>query len=192
MGHGRIKASQASPISAIPSTGHSPRIVYYHFAVPYPWGMADNLTPLERSERMARIGSKNTRPELVVRSLVHNLGYRYRLHRKDLPGKPDLVFPRLNKVMFVHGCFWHRHPEPRCPLARLPKSRLDFWLPKLETNQVRDVHHKMRLIALGWQVHVVWECELRQKEHLKNELRRFLSGELCALSNSSQERGGLD
>ena len=91
----------------------------------------DTLSPKERSERMSRIRGKDTKPELTVRRLVHGMGFRYRLHGKRLPGKPDMVFSARRKVIFVHGCFWHRHPDPGCPLARLPKSKLDFWRTKL-------------------------------------------------------------
>jgi DNA mismatch endonuclease (patch repair protein) len=90
----------------------------------------DTLTPKERSERMSRVRNKDTKPEMQVRRLVSALGYRYRLQYKKVPGRPDLAFPGRRKVIFVHGCFWHRHPEPSCPLARLPKSRLDFWGPR--------------------------------------------------------------
>src|SRR5438105_699388 len=100
--------------------------------------MADTLTPIERSHRMALVHGKNTKPELAVRRLVHAMGLRYSLHRRDLPGTPDLVLTGFNAVIFVHGCFWHRHPSSRCRLARLPKSRVDFWGPKLESNRLRD------------------------------------------------------
>lgn len=136
--------------------------------------MNDTLTPAQRSERMSRIRDVNTRPEMIVRRLIHKMGFRFRLHRKDLPGRPDLVFPRLHKVVFVHGCFWHRHSDPACRLARLPKSRLEFWLPKLEANQARDARNQMALTEAGWQVLVVWECELRDKEQLENKIREFL------------------
>lgn len=136
--------------------------------------MGDTLSPSERSKRMSRIKGKDTAPEMVVRRLIHKMGFRYRLHRKDLPGRPDLVFPRRRKVIFVHGCFWHRHPAPECRLARLPKSRLEFWLPKLEANQSRDTRNQGALFNSGWQVLVVWECELRDKEQLENKLREFL------------------
>ncbi|MFG1225674.1 very short patch repair endonuclease [Xanthobacter wiegelii] len=136
--------------------------------------MNDTLTPAQRSERMSRIRGVNTRPEMIVRRLIHKMGFRFRLHRKDLPGCPDLVFPRLHKVVFVHGCFWHRHSDPACRLARLPKSRLEFWLPKLEANQARDARNQTALTDAGWQVLVVWECELRDKEQLENKIREFL------------------
>jgi len=136
--------------------------------------MTDTLTPAERSERMSRIRSKGTKPEMIVRRLVHGMGYRYRLHRRDLPGIPDLVFPRLKKVIFVHGCFWHRHPDPQCKLARLPKSRLDFWKPKLEANKRRDLENIDKLSDLGWTNLIVWECDIGNKEQLKNKITSFL------------------
>lgn len=102
----------------------------------------DTLTREERSERMSRVRSKNTVPELAVRRLVHALGYRFRLHRRDLPGTPDLAFPGHHKAIFVHGCFWHRHPDPDCKLARMPKSRQEFWKLKLEGNRARDLRNE--------------------------------------------------
>ncbi|MCF8481347.1 MAG: DNA mismatch endonuclease Vsr [Rhodospirillum sp.] len=136
--------------------------------------MTDSLTPAQRSERMGRVKGRDTKPELQVRRLLTELGYRYRLQRKDLPGKPDIAFLGRRKVIFVHGCFWHRHPDPTCPLARLPKSRLDFWLPKLEANRARDLRTQSDLTALGWRFHIVWECEIKDGERLKTTLRRFL------------------
>jgi DNA mismatch endonuclease (patch repair protein) len=147
--------------------------------------MADTLTTAERSRRMSRIRCKDTAPEMTVRRIVHRLGYRYRLHRKDLPGRPDLVFPRLRSVIFVHGCFWHRHPDPNCRLARLPKSRLDFWEPKLTANRGRDLCIQDALTADGWRVLVVWECELRHKEQLENALKNFLE-QSCGQSSFSR------
>lgn len=102
------------------------------------------------------------------------MGYRYRLHGKGLPGKPDLVFRPKRKVMFVHGCFWHRHPDPECPLARMPKSRLDFWKPKLDGNRERDIRTQRKLEDQGWNVMVVWECQLRDREALGARIREFL------------------
>lgn len=136
--------------------------------------MADTLSPVERSQRMKLVRGKNTKPELTVRRLVHAMGYRYALHRRDLPGSPDLVFAPRKKVIFVHGCFWHRHGNPTCHFSRLPKSRLEFWLPKLESNQIRDDKNKRALRALGWKILVVWECQLGNKEHLKNRIVQFL------------------
>jgi DNA mismatch endonuclease, patch repair protein len=134
----------------------------------------DTLTPAERSERMSRVRNKGSRAELFVRSLVHRLGYRFRLHKAGLPGKPDLVFPSRRKVIFVHGCFWHRHPDPACALARLPKSRQEFWVPKLEGNRRRDLRVEDELNSLGWRSLVIWECQLRDRSFLENEIRTFL------------------
>ncbi|WP_175947047.1 very short patch repair endonuclease [Burkholderia pyrrocinia] len=132
----------------------------------------DSLTPEERSERMSRIKGSNTKPELIVRSLIHRMGYRYRLHGKGLPGRPDLVFSKRRKVIFVHGCFWHRHEG--CRLARLPKSRLDFWRPKLEANAERDKAVERRLSELGWKVLTIWECEVKDEVVLTLRVRAFL------------------
>jgi DNA mismatch endonuclease (patch repair protein) len=134
----------------------------------------DNETSAQRSKQMSRIRSKHTEPELLVRRLVHGMGYRYRLHRRDLPGSPDLVFPSRHKVILVHGCFWHRHPDPSCPLTRTPKSRLDFWIPKFEANRQRDLKTKAQLEALGWGIMVVWECQLRHVESIEARVREFL------------------
>ena len=139
--------------------------------------MADTLTPAERSERMGRVRAKDTKPEMVVRRLIHRMGFRYRLHVRELPGCPDLVFPRFRKVLFVHGCFWHRHPESTCKLARLPKSRLDFWRPKLEGNRLRDIENQGALLALGWRFMVIWECEIGDVQALGNKIKMFLEGE---------------
>ena len=119
----------------------------------------DTLSKSERSARMGLIKSRDTKPELILRRLVDMLGYRYRLHEKTLPGRPDLVFPSRHKVIFMHGCFWHRHN--RCQLARLPKSRPEFWLPKLEENKRRDRAIRCALTRQGWKSLVLWECELR-------------------------------
>ena len=137
--------------------------------------MADTLTPERRAENMRRIKSKNTKPEMVVRSLVHRLGYRYRLHRLDLPGKPDLVFSPRRKIIFVHGCFWHGHEDPDCADGRRqPKSNLDYWLPKLARNKERDHVQAAEIETLGWAVMIVWECETRDRPRLTARLREFL------------------
>ena len=139
--------------------------------------MTDTLTPAQRSERMGRVRGKDTQPEMRIRRLVHGMGYRYRLHRRDLPGKPDMVFPARRAVIFVHGCFWHRHPDPACKLARLPKSRLDFWATKLEGNRERDARNQSALLALGWRVLVIWECEIAKNDQsLGTKIRLFLEG----------------
>jgi DNA mismatch endonuclease, patch repair protein len=121
--------------------------------------MADFLSAEDRSAHMRRIKGKDTKSEMLVRRLVHGMGYRYRLHRRDLPGTPDLVFPPRRKVIFVHGCFWHWHPDPGCRISGLPKSRLEFWGPKLEANRARDTAKQRGLREAGWRVLVVWECE---------------------------------
>jgi len=136
--------------------------------------MTDTLTKAERSERMSRIRSKGTKPEMLVRRLIHGMGYRYRLHCCDLPGAPDIVFRRRKKAVFVHGCFWHKHPDPNCKLARMPKSRQEFWGPKLEGNRRRDEANLKKLHQLGWKVLIVWECLTHNQEELKENVRTFL------------------
>jgi DNA mismatch endonuclease (patch repair protein) len=121
---------------------------------------------------MAAVRGKDTKPEMLVRRLAHSLGYRYRLHNRKLPGVPDLVFPGRRKIIFVHGCFWHRHAG--CSLARLPKSKLDFWVPKLEGNHERDAKNVKLLRRDGWRVKVIWECETKQLGRLRRKLERFL------------------
>ena len=137
--------------------------------------MADKLSPAHRSENMRRIRSKGMKPEIAVRQLAHRLGYRFRLHRLDLPGKPDLVFPRHQKAIFVHGCFWHGHGDPFCiDGRRQPKSNLDYWLPKLARNKERDHANQAALESRGWKIMVVWECETRDVAKLAERLQRFL------------------
>jgi DNA mismatch endonuclease (patch repair protein) len=136
----------------------------------------DTLTTKQRSERMSRIKGKDTKPEMLVRRLVHGLGYRYRLHRKDLPGKPDMVLAKHRAVIFVHGCFWHRHHDPDCALARMPKSRSEFWEPKLEGNRLRDIRNNEALEALGWRVLTIWECEVKDPSRIAGTIQAFLEG----------------
>ena len=133
----------------------------------------DSLTPAERSERMGRVRNKDTKPEMVVRRLVYSLGYRYRLHSRTLPGHPDMVFPGRRKVIFIHGCFWHRH-GPSCPLTRMPKSRLDFWSPKFEATQRRDAEKQEKLCEMGWNYILIWECELNRLLDLADRIKQFL------------------
>ncbi|MGA8763643.1 MAG: very short patch repair endonuclease [Candidatus Sulfotelmatobacter sp.] len=121
---------------------------------------------------MSAIRAKDTRPELAVRGLLHQLGYRYRLHARNLPGRPDIVFRNRHSVIFVHGCFWHGHN--RCKLNRAPQSRRDYWIPKLEANQRRDQEVVKRLNAAGWRSLVVWECEIANVKTLARTLRAFL------------------
>lgn len=131
----------------------------------------DKLTPELRSENMSRIRSKHSVPERVVRSLVHSMGYRFRLHSKHLPGQPDLTFPGRRCVIFVHGCFWHQHKG--CREGRLPGSRTDYWSPKLNGNVLRDRKRAAQLRRLGWRVMIVWECQI-ENPHLPSRIRRFL------------------
>lgn len=133
----------------------------------------DTLTKAERSKRMGLIRSRDTTVELAVRRIVHALGFRYRLHRADLPGTPDMVLPSRRAAIFVHGCFWHRHAG--CRLARLPKSNLDFWLQKLDSNRRRDIRNRRRLRRAGWHSLVVWECELSDPAAVRLRIKRFLS-----------------
>lgn len=122
---------------------------------------------------MGRVKGQNTRPEKLVRSLLHRMGYRFRIQRADLPGRPDIVLPKYHAVIFVHGCYWHRHD---CPNGkRLPKTRLDFWLPKLEGNRLRDVKNQEKLVQMGWKVLILWECMLKDKIFLQEKIRCFLT-----------------
>ena len=135
--------------------------------------MTDIVTPERRSAMMARIGSKDTQPELRVRRLAHAAGFRFRLHRRDLPGTPDLVLPKYRVALFVHGCFWHRHEG--CPKAYTPKSRADFWAQKFAANVERDDRTAEKLRGLGWKPVVIWECEttdpVRLAEILEERIR---------------------
>lgn len=134
--------------------------------------MADVHTPEQRSRNMSAIRNRNTRPELVVRSLVHRMGYRFRLHRRDLPGRPDLVFPSRKKIIFVHGCFWHLHT---CRYGRVvPATNDSFWAGKRAGNRTRDRRNLRQLRKDGWEVAVIWECQTRDCEQLAKQLRRFL------------------
>lgn len=136
----------------------------------------DRISAGRRSENMRRIKSKGTKPELLVRQIVHGMGFRYRLHRADLPGKPDLVFGPRKKIIFVHGCFWHSHGIENCSDSRLPKSNFSYWAPKLAKNKERDAKHLRSLERLGWRTHVIWECEMRDLQALKARLNSFLLG----------------
>jgi DNA mismatch endonuclease, patch repair protein len=135
----------------------------------------DTLTPAQRSVVMSRVKSKDSRPEMIVRRVVHAMGYRYRLHVKDLPGRPDLVFRPRKAIIFVHGCFWHRHAN--CPLTRTPKAREDFWLSKFAENRNRDRRVTQKLRRLGWRVLVIWECQVRDVLKLGKRVRSFLDAE---------------
>lgn len=131
----------------------------------------DRLSPERRSWLMSRIHGANTKPELAVRSLLHRMGYRFRLHQKDLPGTPDIVMQGRGTVVFVHGCFWHGHA---CKRTKMPKSRVDYWAEKIEANRRRDARKRRKLKSLGWNVVVVWECELKRPDRLAGKLKRSI------------------
>lgn len=135
----------------------------------------DRLSPERRGWLMSRVKSKNTTTEMTVRRLVFGMGYRYRLHDKRLPGRPDLVFSGRRKIIFVNGCFWHGHEN--CRYAALPKTRVDFWRAKVEKNQARDRENIALLEANGWKVLTVWQCELKNTERLANKLYDFIEHE---------------
>lgn len=132
----------------------------------------DRLTRERRSWNMSRIRGRDTRPERAVRSLLHGLGFRFRLHPRRMPGRPDVVLPKYRSVVLVHGCFWHRHS--RCPFAYTPKSRTEFWVQKFAENVARDRRTLTALRKAGWKVIVVWECELRKPEVLSRRLDRTI------------------
>ena len=138
--------------------------------------MVDFLSPSERSERMSRNRSSNTAPEVALRRAMHAIGLRFRLHSKGLPGKPDIVLPRHRTVIFVHGCFWHRHSG--CKIATTPKTNTEFWEEKFYRNVVRDARTREQLEGLGWRVIVVWECELRSANQVAGAVRRVVD-EMC-------------
>lgn len=150
--------------------------------------MADRIDPERRSLNMSRVKSANTRPELEVRTLLHRLGYRFRLHRRSLPGTPDLVFPSRRAVIFVHGCFWHRHAG--CPKSSTPATRTEFWAEKFEANQARDARVRRALAADGWRVEVVWECEIRDRETLAQRLISFLGTPTPSAAGAQLTLGG--
>ena len=125
----------------------------------------------QRSRNMAAIKSKNTKPEIAVRKMLHALGYRFRLHRKDLPGSPDIVLPKYKTVIFVHGCFWHRHEN--CKYASTPKTRKEFWENKFKENIERDLKTQNNLKSLGWKSEIIWECELKSIKEIKQKLLKI-------------------
>lgn len=137
--------------------------------------MVDVLTKEQRRKNMASIRSKDTKPEMIVRKIVRGLGYQYRLHRKDLPGKPDLVFPGMKKVIFVHGCFWHKH---RCRYGKVvPQTNAEFWDAKRESNRLRDIRNRRMLHTMGWSTMVIWECWLKDRKKdklLERKMHLFL------------------
>jgi len=137
--------------------------------------MTDVFDKEKRSEIMSSVKSKDTRPEIIVRKLLHSMGYRFRLHRKDLPGTPDIVLPKYKKVIFVHGCFWHGHEG--CPRAKLPKTNMEFWDAKITKNMTRDAEAMQILSQTGWKSLVIWTCEMKDLEQLSKKIRDFLSND---------------
>ena len=135
----------------------------------------DSLTSTQRSERMSRVRARDTKPEWIVRKMVHAMGFRYRLHVAGLPGTPDIVFRGKHKIIFVHGCFWHRHGK--CKNTRWPKSRLEFWKPKLEANKARDAANNRALRRLGWEVLIIWECQLKKPAKIAERIARFMTSQ---------------
>lgn len=135
-------------------------------------GCVDKLNSQKRSENMRRIRSRHTGPEIAIRRLVHSLGFRFRLHSSQLPGKPDLVFASRKKVIYVHGCFWHMHST--CREGRVPSSRTEYWKPKLERTVQRDAGHLKEIKRMGWRALVIWECNLRKLDRVERRIRRFL------------------
>lgn len=135
----------------------------------------DKLSKQVRSQNMAAIRAANTKPEMIVRRVAHGLGFRFRLHRRDLPGRPDLVFAKHRAVVFVHGCFWHLHPKAKCSDARIPKSNLEYWQPKLIRNVERDRQSRFALKRLGWRVLTIWECETKDADAVRRRLSSFLN-----------------
>jgi DNA mismatch endonuclease (patch repair protein) len=129
--------------------------------------VTDIVSPEKRSDMMSGIRGKDTKPEIIVRSLLHRLGYRFRLHRTDLPGRPDIVLPKWQTVIFVNGCYWHGHED--CHLFRLPKTRTDFWTNKIEGNRIRDQRNYAALIDAGWKVLIIWECAVSKKLRLSDQ-----------------------
>ena len=127
----------------------------------------------QRSRNMSAIKSKNTKPEITLRKLLHSMGYRFRLHRKDLPGSPDIVLPKYKTVIFVHGCFWHRHEN--CKYASIPKTRKEFWESKFKANVKRDKEIQEKIKNIGWQSVVIWECEIKNKIFLERKLRNLFN-----------------
>lgn len=146
--------------------------------------MPEKLSRERRSANMRAVHGKDTAPEIVVRRIVHGMGYRYRLHGRDLPGKPDLVFRSRQKAVFVHGCFWHRHKG--CPRASEPKSNINFWRAKLDRNAARDAEQLRALKKIGWRVLVVWQCELKNERRLAAKLRSFLGQRSVYMSRKKQ------
>lgn len=141
--------------------------------------MVDTVSRAYRSEIMARVGSRDTKPELYVRSQLHLRGFRFRVNVNALPGNPDIVLPKYQTVVFVHGCFWHGHQDPGCGLARTPQSNVDFWREKVTTNRQRDMRVRVELEEMGWKVLVIWECELEHESRIKRLADEIILNPAC-------------
>jgi DNA mismatch endonuclease, patch repair protein len=150
--------------------------------------VVDTISKRRRSKNMAAIRSKDTAPELLVRRIVHGLGYRFVLHKAGLPGKPDLVLPRHKAVIFVHGCFWHQHARRLCLDGRTPKSNLPYWLPKLSRNVKRDARHRAALGRLGWRSLVIWDCQSKDPDVVATRIERFLKSPRVGKANGAAAR----
>lgn len=137
--------------------------------------MTDVFDKKKRSEIMSSVKSKDTKPEIIVRKLLHSMGYRFRVHREDLPGTPDIVLPKYKAVIFVHGCFWHGHEG--CPRAKLPRTNMEFWEVKIAKNMARDAEAVQNLSRMGWKSLVIWTCEIKDLEQLSKKIRDFLSND---------------
>lgn len=145
-----------------------PFLFYYKMGV-----MVDRISKMRRSWNMSRVKNKNTTPEILIRSLLHRMGFRFRLHRKDLPGRPDIVLPKYKTVIFVHGCFWHQHKG--CSASKRPSSNVEFWNSKLDNTITRDKANQKTLRDIGWHVITIWECEMKNIQHLETKLARLLN-----------------
>ena len=145
--------------------------------------MTDTLTIAERSRLMAKIKGKNTAPERAVRSLLHRAGYRFRIHVRGLPGTPDIVLPRHRAIIFVHGCFWHRHAN--CKIATTPQSHRKFWADKFARNVANDRKHRRRLRRLGWKVVIVWSCQLKHSDRVLAKIEKVLKPRIAAYARSA-------
>ena len=150
----------------------------------------DRLTPEERRENMRRIKDRNSKPEIFVRHILFQKGFRYRINYKKLPGKPDIVFPSRKLAIFIHGCFWHLHPG--CPEGRIPSSNVEYWQKKLQRNVERDRQNQYQLKELGWRVEVIWECETGKRAQLDGRLNKIFETVPPSLCNVAEDQADYD
>jgi DNA mismatch endonuclease (patch repair protein) len=163
-----------------------PRALLQYLQPEVRFRLPDAFSKVKRSNIMSRVRGQDTKPELLVRRILHGLGYRFRLHRRDLPGSPDIVLPRYRKVVFVHGCFWHGHED--CPRAVRPMSNVEFWNRKLDGNKRRDLETQHQLTGQGWGVLVVWQCQTKNADSLRRRLQTFLREEGGNIGEDATER----